>query len=85
MNEKIKLYPNPSTGKFTMDIEMEQETLKNLSYEIILLNGSKVYHSPIPISSHHTLVELPTQIHGTCYLIIKDRTNPIFVKQLNIH
>ena len=68
-----------------MDIEMDQETINNLSYEFILLNGSKVHNSPIPISSNITLVELPTQIHGTCYLIIKDRTNPIFVKQLNIH
>jgi uncharacterized repeat protein (TIGR03803 family) len=59
-SEKLKVYPNPNDGKFTIDVKSEELKVKNL--EIYNVLGEKVY-SGMPLNP---LLPAPQGGNGQC-------------------
>ncbi len=82
-NNKVKLYPNPSNGKFK--IELEDIASNNVEIFIFDLPGRLVYSESVNIYSNELNKELRLSLKTGAYIVkIKDGMN-IYTKKLMIN
>jgi photosystem II stability/assembly factor-like uncharacterized protein len=71
-SEEIKIYPNPSSGTF--EIELKSKKLTNFSIKVVNLNGQVVYSEEFNYSGalSKSSLSIPENIKGTYFLLIKN-------------
>lgn len=51
----FKVYPNPTTGIFTLDLLEELKEFSNIKVEIYTMQGQLIFSNELPVQQRHTL------------------------------
>jgi hypothetical protein len=80
LQEKVKLYPNPTTGNFVALTELNEQV--DGEFEIYNMLGQKVYSTPR--ESHYAQIDLTRQANGVYMVAVRTGNRTFSSKQLLI-
>ncbi|MEM6772021.1 MAG: T9SS type A sorting domain-containing protein, partial [Bacteroidota bacterium] len=85
LRDAMKVYPNPSTGRFTVDISplgLSAEARSKL--RLVDLHGRAVWSAPITDNLLETTIDVSEQRSGVYLLVFKDQLGQRFTQRVMV-
>jgi len=79
---KIKLYPNPATSNFTIELMDFLSHNKDLDVSLVDINGKEYYHSKIPAFAYIHNIDSSNLASGMYCVLLKDRFKLLATKKV---
>ncbi len=79
LSSSVRVYPNPSDGQFTLDVESVRASDLNIS--VTSINGQVIYNNLVKASFwHQETIDLSKQSRGIYFLKVNDKVTKLVVK-----